>query len=238
MIIKKLSGMLLDALFPPICPICNRIASSRSGICPDCKRKLCHIEEPVCQKCGKPLDEETQWCDDCKRARHVYDEGRGALVYDEYMSTSIYRFKYNKKREFSAVYSRLINERLGDKIRSWAPDVMIPVPIHKDRLKKRGYNQALLIARDLSKLTKIPVRDDLAKRKIATKVQKELGASLRQNNLKKAFNVTPNVVKYESVLIVDDIYTTGATIDALAACLKAAGVRKVYFVTLCIGRGY
>ena len=233
---ERILKTILDMIYPPICPICNRIAP-RSGICLQCESKVSLIKGPVCAKCGKSVDEGDKLCRDCKKGKHLYDEGCAAFEYDEYMSASIYRFKYNGKREFAAWYGRAMAKNLGPKIRSYAPKVIIPVPIHKSRLKKRGYNQAALIAKELSKHVGIPVREDLSKRTVATKVQKDLGAASRQNNLKKAFIVTPNVVKYETVLIVDDIYTTGSTIDALAGALKAAGVKKVYFATLCIGTG-
>lgn len=237
MTLKRIKDMLLDVVFPPICPVCNRIVGAGRHICPECMKKLYYVEEPYCMKCGKPVDEEDEFCRDCRSTHHVYDEGRAALLYDEYMSRSIYRFKYNGKQEFAGVYADIMYERLSSKIRAWNADVIIPVPVHKSRLKKRGYNQAALIAQKLSKLLKIPVREDIVTRHTATKVQKNLGARTRQNNLKKAFNITSNSVEYNSVLIVDDIYTTGATVDALAGCLKRAGIKKVYFATLCIGRG-
>ena len=188
-------------------------------------------------KCGKPVDDDEEYCFDCTRCTHEYDEGRAALVYDEITSKSIYRFKYNNKREYAKVYGRIIDEQLRDKIRSWNVDALIPVPIHKSKLKKRGYNQAELIADEMSKRLGIPVCTSLIERSAATSVQKELSAAARQNNLKKAFNVRGNDVKYNAVLIVDDIYTTGATVDAMARCLKGVGIRNVYFVSLCIGRG-
>ncbi len=235
--INSIKDIILDALFPPICPVCAKIVAGGRKICPACERKLCFVEGPVCEKCGKPVDDDEKYCSDCDAYEHVYDEGRAALVYDEYMSKSIYRFKYNGKREFAPYYAKVMADRLSEKISSWDPDVIVPVPVHKSRLKKRGYNQAQLIATELSKRLKIPVNSGIVSRAAATKVQKKLSAKERQNNLKKAFNVTQNVVKYESVLIVDDIYTTGSTVDAVAGCLKRAGIRKVYFATLCIGRG-
>ncbi len=237
MIIKKLPEILLGLVFPPICPVCGDIAPAGRDICPECAGRLCYADEPYCMKCGKPVEEYEEYCSDCAERGHVYDEGRAVFVYDEYMSKSIYRFKYNGKREFASFYGRVMAERLGRKIESWNADVIVPVPVHKSKMKTRGYNQAGLIAKELSKRCRIPVCSDLVSRKRATAVQKELGAASRQNNLKKAFNVTPNVVKYKTVLIVDDIYTTGATVDALAGCLKGAGIEKVYFATLCIGRG-
>ena len=235
--IKKISGMLLDAIYPPICPICNEIVPTGKLIHPACARLLPYAEEPSCAKCGKPVDEDEELCRDCARGGHVYDEGRAVFIYDEYMSKSMYRFKYNGKQEYARFFGRCMYEQLGDFIRSRNIEAIVPVPVHKKRLAERGYNQAYLLAKELSKSLKIPLCDHLVIRKTATKVQKNLSAASRQNNLKKAFIVSENSVKYSSVLIVDDIYTTGATVDAVAGCLKGAGVGRVYFVSLCIGRG-
>lgn len=236
--IGKIGNALLDLLFPRICPVCNNIVSKYGAdICPSCEKRLSFTGDSYCMRCGKPVEEDEEYCSDCKKRRHMYDEGRSVLIYDECSSKSIYRFKYNGKREYAAYYGRVIAGRLGGKITSWNADVIIPVPIHKSRLKKRGYNQAALIANELSKRVNIPVDGNVIYRKVATGAQKMLGAAERQNNLKKAFIASGNVVKYKTALIVDDIYTTGATIDAVAACLKENGIQKVYFVTLCIGRG-
>ncbi|MCR5687563.1 MAG: ComF family protein [Lachnospiraceae bacterium] len=235
--INRVLKTVADVVYPRICPVCNGIVSRfGADICPECVRKLTPVEAPSCGKCGKPVDA-GGLCEDCGRIAHVYDRGCAALVYDEYISKSIYRFKYNGKREFSAFYGRIMAERCGDAIRSWKPDAIVPVPVHKSKLQKRGYNQAELIARELSGRLKIPVDTALVERRAATKVQKELGAGARQKNLKGAFKVTQNAVKLKTVLIVDDIYTTGATVDAVAGCLKGAGVGRVYYASLCIGRG-
>ena len=235
---RKIPEVILDCVYPRICPVCNKIVGGFGrDICPECERRLTYVGDSFCMRCGKPVDEDEEYCIDCRSGVHVYDEGRAALVYDEYMSKSIYRFKYNGKREFACFYGRVMTERLGGKIKSWKADAIVPVPVHKSKLKKRGYNQANLIAKELSRRLSIPLYDGLVSRRAATAVQKELSAKERQNNLKKAFNVTQNVVELNTVLIVDDIYTTGATVDAMARCLKGAGVRKVYFISLCIGRG-
>ncbi|MBO4267011.1 MAG: ComF family protein [Lachnospiraceae bacterium] len=229
---------IADIIYPRICPVCGHIVSKRGrDICPQCEDKLSFVGNDHCMKCGKPVDEDVEYCSDCSGLSHIYDEGRAALLYDTYMSKSIYRFKYAGKQEFAEFYGRVICEQLGDKIKSWNVDAIIPVPVHRDRLKKRGYNQAELIAGQMSKRLKIPVRSDLVTRQKGTLAQKNLSARDRQNNLKKAFKVTGNVVKLDSVLVVDDIYTTGATVDAMAGCLKGAGIRRVYFTSLCIGRG-
>ena len=234
----KIVNFLLDVIYPKRCPVCGDIVSKRGAdICPKCEKKLNYVEEPYCLKCGKPLIDEREYCDDCCKKKHSYNEGRAVLCYDEVSSKSIYGFKYNSRQEYAKFYGRIMTEKLKRKIKAWNPDLIVPVPVHKSKLKTRGYNQAALIARELSKSLKIPCRDDLVIRKSNTKVQKELNAKEREINLKKAFIVRENSVKLKSVLIVDDIYTTGSTIDSVARCLKEKGVENVYFVTLAIGRG-
>lgn len=237
--INKIWEFMVDALYPPRCPICNDITDDKANsVCTSCVGVIPYVGKIHCMMCGKPMcDAAAQYCNDCLTKPHYYDEGRAALVYDEYMSRSIYRFKYNSKVEYARFFGRVIYDCLGRKIKSWNADALIPVPIHKSKMKSRGYNQAFLIAEELSKHVKIPVLNDYLFRKNQTKVQKNLTASERENNLKKAFIVRKNSVKLKSVIIVDDIYTTGSTIDAIAKILKESGAEKVYFVTLCIGRG-
>lgn len=236
--IRKILEGLIDCVYPPRCPICNKIIPlGGSNICTVCSKKVTYVEEPYCLKCGKPVDDERELCCDCSQKEHNYDEGRSTFIYDEYMSRSVYRFKYNSKKEYAKFYGEEIFKRLNKKIISWNAEAIIPVPIHKMRMKQRGFNQANLLAKELSKYTKIPVKNNIVYRKNQTKVQKNLSAKERENNIKKAFIVKKNSVELNSVIIIDDIYTTGSTVDAISACLKAAGVKKVYVVTLCIGRG-
>ena len=109
--------------------------------------------------------------------------------------------------------------------------------VHASRKRERGYNQAELVAAELSRLTGIRMYGDLVRRVRKTVPQKELTIQERQNNLKKAFNISTNVVKLNKVILVDDIYTTGSTLDAVAMELKRHGVKAVYFIALCIGEG-
>jgi len=164
---------------------------------------------------------------------------RGVALYDyQSMKKSIFRFKYKGRREYAKFYAQDLYEHLKEEIRRMRADVIVPVPLHKSRKKSRGYNQAELIARHLSSLTGIPMQKNLVKRVKKTVPQKQLDSRARQNNLKKAFNINPNVVKlYKRILLVDDIYTTGSTIDAVAYVLKCRGAETIYFITLCIGEG-
>ena len=126
---------------------------------------------------------------------------------------------------------------LGDFIRSVSPDVLVPVPLHKKKLSKRGYNQAACLARALGKNMQLPVDEKLVKRVRNTAPMKRLNPAERQNNLKKAFKIVRNDVKLNTIVIIDDIYTTGTTLDEIAALLKEHGVSKVYCVTLACGSG-
>ena len=126
---------------------------------------------------------------------------------------------------------------LGDFIRSVSPDVLVPVPLHKKKLSKRGYNQAACLARALGKNMQLPVDEKLVKR-VRIRYEAWLNPAERQNNLKKAFNIGRNDVKlYDRIILVDDIYTTGTTLDEIAALLKSHGVSEVYCVTLACGAG-
>lgn len=230
---------IVDLLFPLRCPVCDGIMPAGEGkICRACRRKIRYISEPRCQKCGRQLNDETRpFCTSCEKTKHKFD--RGIALYDyQSMKKSIYRFKYKRRCEYAVFYAEDIYNHLKDEILRMEADAIIPVPLHKTRLKSRGYNQAELIARHLSRLTGIPMQKKLVKRVRKTVPQKQLDARGRQNNLKKAFNIRPDVVKLNGTIVIDDIFTTGSTIDAVADELKRHGVGKVYFITLCIGEGF
>jgi ComF family protein len=229
---------LINMVYPLRCAVCDDIVPAGEGlICSDCRIKLRYISEPRCRKCGRKLIDEAQvFCNDCKDKKHIYDYGYSLYDYHS-MKMSIYRFKYLGRSEYAKFYASDIYERLGDEIRAMNADALIPIPIHPSRQRQRGYNQAVELSKELSKLLGVPTCADIVKRVRKTIPQKELNPIERQNNLKKAFNISSDVVKLNKTILIDDIYTTGSTIDAVAAELKSHGVKEVYFVTLCIGEG-
>lgn len=230
---------IVDLLFPRRCPVCDGIVPMGEGkVCSGCRRKIRYISEPRCLKCGRQLaDDAMIFCTACEQTPHIFD--RGIALYDyQSMKKSIYRFKYKKRCEYAAFYAEEIYRHLKTDILNMEADAIIPIPLHKSRLKSRGYNQAELLAAHLSKFTGIPMEKKLVKRIRKTVPQKQLDAHGRQNNLKKAFNIKPNVVKLNKTILIDDIFTTGSTIDAVAKELKCHGVDAVYFITLCIGEGF
>lgn len=229
---------ILQLFFPRRCPVCDDVVPMKEGlICDACRKKIQYIKEPKCRKCGKQLrSEETIFCLDCSSKSHLFDYG--IAVYDyQSMKESIYRFKYKGRCEYAKFYAKEIWDRYREEIERMEAEVLIPVPLHKSKLKHRGYNQAELIAKELSKLSGIPCNTKIVYRIRKTVPQKELDVDRRQNNLKKAFNIPSDVVKLNKTIVIDDIYTTGSTIDAVSGELRQRGIRNVYFITLCIGEG-
>lgn len=228
---------LLQLLFPCRCPVCDEIVANRGEkICMKCLGKMKLLTPPWCMKCGKKLPEEGEYCSDCRNRKHRFVRGRALYEY-ETAALSIYRFKYGGRREYAKVYGEQMALFLGDYIRNINPDCLVPVPLHKRRRLVRGYNQAEVLAKAVGERLKIPVRSDLVVRKKNTKPLKYENTDGRQNNLKKAFIMARNDVKLKRVIIVDDIYTTGSTVDALAGVLESAGIREIYFIALACGKG-
>ena len=227
-----------ELLFPKRCPVCDKIIPGfRREICADCVGKPKPVKEPWCCLCGKPVKtSEEEYCYDCSRRKHCFTRGRSVFTYDS-MAASLYRFKYGGRQEYGAYYGQAAAELLQKEKELRRADALIPVPLHKTRLRKRGYNQAAVFARELGKAWKIPVYEDLVIRCRNTQPLKMLNPSQRQNNLKKAFKIAQNDVKLNTIIIIDDIYTTGSTIDAVSAVFLQAGVHTVYFVTLAAGKG-
>lgn len=234
---KKLFQRGLQLLFPLRCPVCDDIVNQGGEkICMACMRKLKPVTPPYCLRCGKKVSGEDEFCADCKEKQHVFIRGRALYEYAS-SAPSIYRLKYRGRQEYADYFGEEIARYLENFIRAAAPDALIPIPLHKKRQNKRGYNQAALLARAVGGYTGIPVREDLLVRVKNTKPLKMQNPKERQNNLKKAFNIAQNDVKLESVILVDDIYTTGSTMDEAARVLMAGGVKRVYFITLACGAG-
>lgn len=211
----------------------------RGGACTECMQGLRYIVSPFCMVCGKQLDDDTQEvCSDCDSKRHEFIRGVAAFSYTKEIKQSMYRFKYEGQREYAYFYADMLYRLRGRIMAGWRPDVLVPVPLHKKRYRKRGYNQAALIAHRLGALLDIPVDEQLIQRTKNTLPQKALGDKERAKNIKNAFHVTPDIVKYKRILLVDDIYTTGATLDACARALNERNKVDIYFASICVGRGF
>lgn len=237
--VKWLTEAAADLVFPKRCVLCDEIIPfdrRKEGICDRCRSKIRYIREPFCMRCGRQLGkDQEEYCKDCSR-EHVFLQNVTLYDYGS-IADSLFRFKYRGRRE----YARFYGEELYRGYREWLavrkPDALIPVPCHSSRRRQRGYNQAELLAEALSAVSGIPVKKDLIQRIHKTGPQKNLTLRERQNNLKKAFKICQNDVKLSTIVIIDDIYTTGSTMDAMAEELHRNGVRKIYGMALASGRG-
>lgn len=205
-------------------------------MCKKCVDGLSYNEDMVCEKCGKPISENAKLCRDCEKGGHKFTKARSVWVLEGEIREALYRFKFNNRRDYAKFFSYEAVKRTGEWIREINPDAIVAVPMHKKAVRVRGYNQSLVLAREISKLTGIKTDEKLIIKVKNTLPQKGLSARDRKNNLKNAFKLNRNDVQLKSILIVDDIYTTGSTADAVAEILNNAGVGNVYVLCMCTGR--
>ena len=226
---------LLSALYPRRCPVCDGIPAPRGRrICPDCARKLQFVTEPVCKCCGREIrEQEGELCQNCLKHHFSFDYGIALMNYTDEAARSMAAVKYKGRREYLEYYGLEAVKRCGDRLRRMQVDALVPVPVHPDRLRQRGYNQAEVLAEEISKGLGIPVYEPLYRAR-NTKALKELNASQRRRNLQEAFRSEPLPPDVRRVCIVDDIFTTGATMEACTRALLAAGAQKVFSFCLCM----
>ncbi len=232
--------MIRNLLFPRRCPGCNELLSENEidkGFCKECRSLIKRAEGHVCEKCGRLLiTPGGTLCDECRSRPHSFDEARSLYIYDEPLKSAMYRFKYSNMRGYIESFMDEGYHRIAPWIEHIVPDVIVPVPMFKAKERKRGYNQADVIGKALSKRSGIPFKKDLIIRAKNTLPQKGLSPEERRNNLKNAFKTGASVVQLSRILIVDDILTTGVTADMMSSLLKEAGTEKVFCFSICTGR--
>ncbi len=237
---KVFEGML-NILYPNRCPICQKLLpiGTEPDICEECKDNLHVIGEPKCLKCGKPIDsKEIGYCLDCLRQKHVYEKGWCLWLYDACVKSSISRYKYHNQPCYAPLYAKELLVYYKDEILKHSINRIIPVPLHSKKLKQRGFNQAALIAEIISKEMDIPYDPTLLRRIHDTKPQKALTHKDRYRNVISAFELVEDASIHNlNILIVDDIYTTGSTINSCAKVLLRGGANKIFFIALATGKG-
>lgn len=230
--------MVVDFLLPPRCTISGEIVEYPGALAPKAWAELDFISDPCCVQCGMPFDfkiEETVQCGACLEEAPYFDKSRSALVYNDKSKKAILGFKHSDQTHASISFANLMT-RAGNELIEKS-DIIIPVPLHPKRLWFRRYNQAALLAKDIAKKSNKKSVLDLLKRIHHTPTQGLMNKSKRKENVKNAFAVNPKfaeMVHGKTILVVDDVFTTGATLNACAQTLKKAGAKEVY--TLCLAR--
>ena len=216
--------------------MCEEIVNEKGHlICKTCIKKLPFVKEPYCIKCGKEIiSEDSAYCDECNLDRE-FEAGRGLCNYTDEMRHIILKIKYDNKREYIEGFAKLMAIRYEKFIKVSNIDCIMPVPLHSSRKRMRGFNQSDILAKDLSKYLDIHVLHDCLCRVKKTIDQKGLSRTERLHNLDNAFIVKDLPPNIKNILIVDDVYTTGTTIEKCAKVLKDSGANKIYFLTICTG---
>lgn len=231
---------LLLIIYPKRCIFCDEVmvCESKGNICDKCKVKNQLLISNICNKCGKPLDVgRLNICFDCSGNSQVYEKGRALWVYEGDVKKAIHRYKYHSRREYGKLFADEMYCYYRNQI-NWPIDLITSVPLHKSRLKERGYNQAGLLAHYLGRKLDKEVNNDLLIRMQNTKPQKDLSDVQRIHNVNGVFSINNKYsCENKNILLIDDIYTTGSTINSIAKVLINHGANKVNYMTLAIGRG-
>lgn len=226
----------LDIVLPPVCYVCGKPCSGKYGLCEMCLEKIRRITPPACAKCGRKLHSDVSICGDCSVKNSYIEKGWCACYYEGSIKECIHLFKYNGYLGLVDIFRDITLDSVKRNVEVKDADIIVPVPIYSTKKRERAYNHAEVIARAISKNISIPVDSRNLKKIRWTKSQSELDRQKRLENVKGSFIVVDkNAFLDKNVILVDDVYTTGATINECAKTLKNAGVNKVYFLALARG---
>ncbi|HEX5280824.1 MAG TPA: ComF family protein [Micropepsaceae bacterium] len=235
--VRRIGRALLDTFFPPLCMSCRKRVAEPHALCPSCWSAIAFIAGAVCSKCGTPFETDPggeTLCGPCHANPHSFDRARSLFKYDDASRGLILGLKHGDRLDHVPGLTRWLG-RTGAELLNNA-DLIVPVPLHRMRLWKRRYNQAALLAEQLSRWSGKPHVPLLIQRTRPTPSQGEMtSAKARRRNVLGAFKVPPRFrtgVQGKKVLLVDDVFTTGATLDACARALKRAGAARVEVLTL------
>ena len=229
----------INTLLPPRCLKCGKVLSLQNGLCADCFNKIHFISEPMCYRCGRPFASEMHLksgakhiCGSClKEKRPLFTIRRSAFMYDDESKNLILDFKFKDKTFYAQTLANMMLIA-GKDIWALNPDMILPVPIHRLRLLKRRYNQSAVLVKYLSAKTGIAADYETLDRHENTIPQVQLSGQARRKNLKNAFAViVPDKIKGKKIVLIDDVETTGSTLNECAKVLKKAGADKIYALT-------
>lgn len=225
--LKQLQHEVIDLLFPRSCLGCGEVGDF---VCFRCSKKLLRLLPPICQRCGRP-ESGGMYCRECWGTQTHLHAIRSVFVFDGTIRRAVHEFKYRNLRSITSCLSQFMADYFVEN--GLAADVLLPVPMHERRLKRRGYNQSELLAGQLSRMISVPMREDLVQRTVDNKPQaRTTSAEERRRNMRDAFTCLSDDVSGKNITIIDDVCTSGATLEACAAALKLRGANEISGFTL------
>lgn len=221
---------LVDLVFPPRCPLCGEALASQGGLCSGCWSELAIPGEPCCSACQRPFGEgapDDMLCAPCLANPPAHDGIAAATLYTEGSRRLVLAFKHGRRIALAPLLARLIAAKLPAVDANW---VIVPVPLHRWRLWRRGFNQSALLGREIARATGATLLVDGLVRRKATPMLGGLGRAARMRALSGAIAINPSraaQIKGKSVLLIDDVLTSGSTSETCVKALKRAGAAKV-----------
>ena len=235
---KNVLTGLADIIFPSRCVVCGIVLSNneRIRICSECLSRISFVKAPICSCCGLPFvnyEGTDHLCGECTSSKQYFSVARSVGKFEEPLLDVIHQFKYKGKIAVGGTLGRLMAEFEYDSFSIEGYSLILPVPLHQGRLKERGFNQSVILAREIAMKYSIHLDFGILKRTIHTKPQTGLGKKQRSMNVKGAFEVTDRGrIDGERVVLIDDVYTTGSTVRECARVLVKNGVEEVAVLTL------
>ena len=234
--IKEFFSKILEEIFVDKynCIACDRELKKKSslGLCEECKDKLSFIEDRICKKCGRMQLDEADYCTTCKEHKREFDVARSCVIYDDAAKEIVRGLKFGGKKYLAKYVANFLVERYEDAFKDKSFDIVIPVPLTKKRKKSRRYNQSWEIAKVFANKLGLTADEGIVEKIKETQEQAKLSGKEREANVVGAFEVKePEKVKDKSVLIIDDVMTTGSTASEIAKVLKKSGASNVYLLT-------
>ncbi|MZG29785.1 MAG: ComF family protein [Nitrospinae bacterium] len=231
---------ILDFIFPQNCISCEgNINESDYFLCSGCRGDIGFIRQPYCFRCGIPADisyenpHEEFVCGECRQNTCQFDQARSLGFYDTVLRKAIHHFKYRRQMGVLPEVDRLLKKYFDENPDFCRGFTVSPVPLHFNKMKERGFDQAFLIARQVAMILKLPLEGGLLRRVRETSAQANMTRMERAKNIKGAFEVNrPELVEGKNILLVDDVFTTGATVNEAAGTLKKNGAGTVHVFTL------
>lgn len=231
----------LAFFYPEVCQLCGqaRATPSQGFVCSECRRQIRLIEPPFCERCGYPYPgaiTQPFECSNCRDLDYAFSYARSAVAARDTFLEVIHRYKYNRALWFEPLLVELLVTCAGLQLRAQKWDCIVPVPLHPTKEREREFNQAERMGRGLSRATGIPLKAHWLRRVVPTRTQTRLTREERLANVRDAFTLKGSApAQGQKIVLIDDVFTTGATTNACARVLRRAGAAEVCVWT--VGRG-